>query len=114
MAISSTSTHVKQTFTIPAVCWAGEETETLLSLEEAPGVVFPDADSLERKDIPSDDELRGQMQEILGRAKPSIWEPYYITFVARKQGEVIGYAVIYTAFLKHATPVERVHPLEQT
>lgn len=72
-----------------------------LSIEQAPRVIFPEADVFERNDLPVDDAMRRRMKKVIGRAKPSIWEPFYISFVAKKAGEIIGYAVICEEIGKH-------------
>jgi Na+-translocating ferredoxin:NAD+ oxidoreductase RnfG subunit len=87
-----------------AVCAAGAlsgQTEVLLSLKDAPRVVFPTADSVVRKDVKSTRELRSAMQAIIGKDEPSIWEPFYISYVARKNDKVEGYAVICEEVGKH-------------
>lgn len=85
----------------PVVAWPAEGVDVYLTLEEAPKVVFPEADSFERKDIPADDGFRQRMKELIGRAKPTIWEPFYISFIAKKQGKVAGYAVVCEEIGKH-------------
>ena len=79
----------------------GSDAEVFLALEEAPTTVFPDADQIERFDIKSDDPMRERMKALIGRLQPSLWEPYYITFVARRGGEPIGYAVVCEEIGKH-------------
>lgn len=76
-------------------------TRVYLSLEEAPKAVFPEADSFERKDIQVSTSFRRQLEALIGRAKPSLWEPFYITYIARKQGSIIGYAVVCEEIGKH-------------
>ncbi len=78
-----------------------EKVDVYLSLQEAPKVMFPSADRIERKDVPSDESLRRRMKERIGRMKPSIWEPFYISFTAYKEDEVIGYAVVCEEIGKH-------------
>lgn len=68
----------------------GSDAEVFLTLEEAPQAVFPEADEIERFDIKADDQMREYMKALIGRLQPSLWEPYYITFVARRDGEPIG------------------------
>ncbi len=68
--------------------------QVLLTVEDAPKAVFPEADTFERREIPSTPALREKTQRLIGRAKPSIWEPFYITFIAKQKGETIGYAII--------------------
>lgn len=79
--------------------WAG--TKVYLTLEEAPKAVFPEADSFERRDVQVDQAFRRRVQELMGRVRPSIWEPFYIAFVARKADRVLGYAVICEEIGKH-------------
>lgn len=79
----------------------GMGTEVYLTLEEAPRTVFPEADRWERKDIPVAAALSQRIKQLVGRAKPTIWEPFYISFIASKDGQVIGYAVICEEIGKH-------------
>ena len=79
----------------------GFQTEVYLNVEEAPKTVFPEADRWERKDIPVTRELSRRLKQLVGRAKPTIWEPLYITFIATKDAKVIGYAVICEEIGKH-------------
>ena len=78
-----------------------EKVDVYLTLEEAPQAVFPEADSFERKDVEVNDAMRRRMEKLIGRLKPTIWEPFYISFIAAKQEEVIGYAVICEEIGKH-------------
>ena len=78
-----------------------EKVDVYLTLEEAPQAVFPEADSFERKDVEVNDAIRRRMKKLIGRLKPTIWEPFYISFIATKQEEVIGYAVICEEIGKH-------------
>ncbi len=80
---------------------AAGEAEVYLSVESAPQTLFPDADSVERKDVQIDDRFRERMQALIGRDEPSIWEPFYISFIARNSGQVIGYAVLCEEIGKH-------------
>ena len=75
--------------------------DVYLTLEEAPRTVFPNADSIERQDIQSSEEFKNEIRALIGRAQPSVWEPYYITFVAKKDGEILGYAVVCEEIGKH-------------
>lgn len=91
--------------------------DVYLTLEEAPAAVFPAADSFERRDIEVTEEFRQKLKERVGRAKPTIWEPFYITFIARRGEEVIGHAVVCEEIGKHrpitfivaVTPGGKVH-----
>lgn len=75
--------------------------DVYLSLEEAPKAVFPEADSIEQRKVEVADELHRKLAEAVAPARPSIWEPFYLTYIARKQGKVIGYAVIAEEIGKH-------------
>lgn len=79
----------------------GGGTQVYLTVEQAPRVVFPEADSMERKDIPVTPAVAQKLKELVAPAKPTIWEPFYISFVARKQQKIIGYAVICEEIGKH-------------
>ena len=72
-----------------------------LSEEEAPRAVFPDADEIEKKVVESTPGLRDKIESLVGNPKPSIWEKDYKTFIARKNGKVVGYAVIVEEIGKH-------------
>lgn len=67
--------------------------QTFLTLEQAPKAVFPEADSFDQRKITSTPELRAEVLRLVGR-KPSIWEPFYYAYVARRGGEIIGYAIV--------------------
>ena len=90
-----------------------EKADVYLTLEEAPKAVFPEADSFERRDVEVNDAMRRRMKKLIGRLKPTIWEPFYISFIAAKQEEeVIGYAVICEEIGKHRpiTFIVAAHP----
>ena len=72
-----------------------------LSEGEAPKMIFPEATHFDRKVIPSTEALREKMKAILGRTRPSIWEDAYVTFLARRNGERLGFAVITEEIGKH-------------
>jgi Na+-translocating ferredoxin:NAD+ oxidoreductase RnfG subunit len=72
-----------------------------LSEEEAPRAVFPEATHFEKKIIPSTEVLREKMKVLLGRTRPSIWEDAYVTFLARRNDERLGFAVITEEIGKH-------------
>jgi hypothetical protein len=80
---------------------AEEGEQKLLSIEQAPGAVFPDADRFERRDVPLTAELRAAILTRMGRVKPSMWETALITFTARKGDQIIGYAVVLDEIGKH-------------
>jgi len=72
-----------------------------LKEDEAPKAVFPEASSFERRVIASDGVLKVKMRDRLGKTKPSIWEDSYVTFIARKNDVILGYAVIVEEIGKH-------------
>ena len=72
-----------------------------LKEEEAPKAVFPDATSFLRKVIPSTPELKEKIKQFTGKTPTSIWEDSYITFVAKKDETILGYAVIVEEIGKH-------------
>ncbi len=72
-----------------------------LKEEEAPKAVFPDATSFLRKVIPSTPELKEKIKQLMGKTPTSIWEDSYITFVAKKDETILGYAVIVEEIGKH-------------
>lgn len=72
-----------------------------LSGEEAPRAVFPEATHFEKKIILSTEALREKMKALLGRTRPSIWEDAYTTYLARRNGEALGFAVITEEIGKH-------------
>src|SRR5947199_6966597 len=72
-----------------------------LKEEDAPKAVFPDANSFERRVIPSSEELKQKIQQRMGKTKTSLWEDSYVTFVAKKGDTILGYAVIVEEIGKH-------------
>lgn len=72
-----------------------------LSEEEAPKAVFPEATRFDKKIIPSTEALRDKMKALLGRTRPSIWEEAYVTYLASRNGEHLGFAVITEEIGKH-------------
>src|ERR671924_1527364 len=72
-----------------------------LKEEEAPRAVFPDATSVERKVIPSSEDLKSKIAQRMGKTKTSLWEDSYVTFRAKKGETVLGYAVIVEEIGKH-------------
>ena len=69
---------------LPLVSWGQERTQVYLTVEEAPKVIFPEADRWERKEIKVTPALSQRLKQLVGRAKPTIWEPFYISFLASK------------------------------
>ncbi|HEY2932948.1 MAG TPA: FMN-binding protein [Acidobacteriota bacterium] len=77
------------------------QTRTFLKLDEAPAAVFPEANRFEQRQIPSTPLLRRSIQQALGRETPSVWEPYYLTFIAYHNETLLGYAVVCEEIGKH-------------
>ena len=73
----------------------------LLEEDDAPKAVFPEATHFERRVIPSTEVLREKMRALLGRTRPSIWEHAYISYLVRRDGERLGFAVIAEEIGKH-------------
>jgi len=89
---------------LSALSWAREslaQDGVFLSEEEAPKAVFPEGTSFERLVIKATPELRERMKALLGRARPSIWEGAYTTFLAKRGEELLGYAIIVEEIGKH-------------
>lgn len=80
---------------------AADGEQRFLALEQAPAAVFPDADAFERVDVPSTAELRATLKRRMKGVRPSLWEEVYVTFVARRGGAVLGYAVVLEEIGKH-------------
>ena len=72
---------------------AQQGTTEYLTLDQAPKSLFGGA-QIDRKDIVSAHEFREKLRARLGRVKPTVWEPTYVTFTARQDGNVVGYAVV--------------------
>ena len=72
-----------------------------LKEEEAPRAVFPDADSFERRVIPADKSLQEKIKARMGSTRTSMWEGSYVTFVAKREKSILGYAVIVEEIGKH-------------
>ena len=72
---------------------AQQETTVYLTLDQASKTLFPGA-QIERKDVPSTPEFQGQLKAALGRVTPTVWEPRYVTFIARQNEATVGYAVV--------------------
>jgi hypothetical protein len=69
--------------------------------EEAPKAVFPEGTSFDRKMIRSTEELKEKIRQRMGKAKTSVWEDSYVTFIAKKGDAILGYAVIVEEIGKH-------------
>lgn len=72
-----------------------------MGIDQAPRAVFPKASAFERRDITVTEEMSKKIKSLVGQAKPTIWESSYITFIAKSEQDVIGYAVICEEIGKH-------------
>ena len=45
---------------------------------------------VERKNVPSTPEFKEKLKAALGRVTPTVWEPEYVTFVARQNDQTVG------------------------
>ena len=72
-----------------------------LSVEEAPRAVFPEGTSFERRVVTASAQLRAAIIAELGQTRPSLWEPEYVIFTARRGDSVLGQAVIVEEIGKH-------------
>lgn len=72
-----------------------------LDEDEAARAVFPEGTHFEKKIIPSTEALREKMRALLGRTRPSVWEDAYVTYLVRRNGERLGFAVIAEEIGKH-------------
>jgi Na+-translocating ferredoxin:NAD+ oxidoreductase RnfG subunit len=82
--------------------WAQEKgTQIFLALEKAPQVVLPDADAWEKQEIRLNPEQLARAKQLAAPARPSIWEPTFVTFIGRKAGSIVGYAIVCEEIGKH-------------
>lgn len=86
---------------LPGVSAAFGQEGMFLTEEQAPGAVFPDADTFTRDVIPATAELQTHMRAILGAIELTVWEPEYVVFKATHDGALQGYAVIVEEIGKH-------------
>jgi thiamine biosynthesis lipoprotein len=70
-----------------------QETTVYLTLDQASKTLFPGA-QIERKNVPSGHEFREKLKAALGRVTPTVWEDEYVTFVARQNNQIVGYAIV--------------------
>jgi FMN-binding domain len=74
---------------------------SFLTLDEAPHAVFPEGTTVEQQHVPSTPQLREAIMADLGATKPSLWEPDYVLFTVRRDGNLLGYAVVVEEIGKH-------------
>jgi FAD:protein FMN transferase len=72
---------------------AQQETTVYLTVDQASKSLFPGA-QIDRKDVTSTEEFREKLKAALGRVTPTVWEPQYVTFVARQNDQIVGYAIV--------------------
>ena len=72
---------------------AQQDTTVYLTIDQASKSLFPGA-QIERKDVHSTDEFREKLKAALGRVTPTVWEPDYVTFIARQNNQIVGYAIV--------------------
>jgi transcriptional regulator of nitric oxide reductase len=84
---------------LASAVWAQEG--VLLTEEQAPAAVFPDADAFQREVVPVTPELRERVRLFLGSTEVSVWEDQYVVFRARKNDSLLGYAIFVEEIGKH-------------
>ncbi|GIX46518.1 MAG: hypothetical protein KatS3mg131_0729 [Candidatus Tectimicrobiota bacterium] len=80
---------------------AAAQAGVYLSETEAPAAVFPRATAFERLVVPATPALRAKVQALLGATRPSLWEPEYVIFKAKRGERLLGYGVIVEEIGKH-------------
>jgi FMN-binding protein len=68
--------------------------------EDAPRALFPEATAVSERAVPSTPELQSRVRALLGTS-PTVWEPAYRIFTARRGGEIVGFVVIVEEIGKH-------------
>jgi FMN-binding domain len=74
---------------------------SFLTLDEAPRAVFPEGTSVEQRRVLSTPQLREAVMAELGPTKPSLWESDYVLFTVRRDGNLLGYAIVVEEIGKH-------------
>jgi FMN-binding domain len=74
---------------------------SFLTLDEAPHAVFPEGTSVEQRRVLSTPQLREAVIAELGPTTPSLWESDYVLFTVRRDGNLLGYAVVVEEIGKH-------------
>ena len=74
---------------------------SFLTLDEAPRAVFPEGTSVEQRRVLSTPQLREAVMAELGPTKPSPWESDYVLFTVRRDGNLLGYAIVVEEIGKH-------------
>ena len=71
-----------------------------LAPDAAPRSLFPNAQDVSERTIASTPGLKEWIRAILGQP-PTVWEPEYRIFAAKRQGRVLGFVVIVEEIGKH-------------
>jgi FMN-binding domain len=74
---------------------------SFLTLDETPRAVFPEGTSVEQRRVLSTPQLREAVMAELGPTKPSLWESDYVLFTVRRDGNLLGYAIVVEEIGKH-------------
>ncbi|MDP3940378.1 MAG: FMN-binding protein [Deltaproteobacteria bacterium] len=86
----------------PAVApGAASDEEVYLTPEEAPGLLFPEATSINLERARLTPALREEIGKRIAPTRPSLWEPSVPVYLAKKEGSVVGYAVVVNEIGKH-------------
>jgi hypothetical protein len=80
---------------------AGAQEGVFLSEAEAPHAVFPDADSVARREVEVTSALRDAVGARLGATHASVWEPRWVVFRAQHGTELLGNAIVVEEIGKH-------------
>jgi len=79
---------------------AGDE-EVYLSPAEAPGVLFPEATEIDLERVRLTPALREGIGKRIAPTRPSLWESSVPVYLAKKEGSIVGYAVVVNEIGKH-------------
>jgi hypothetical protein len=71
-----------------------------LRVEEAPRHLFPDLSDVVERIVPSTPDLQGRMRALMGRP-PTLWEPAYRIFAARRGERLLGFVAVVEEIGKH-------------
>jgi hypothetical protein len=71
-----------------------------LKPEDSPRALFPDASDVTEQDVMSTPALQGQIRTLLTRP-PTLWEPTYRIFTAKRDGQLLGFVVVVEEIGKH-------------
>jgi len=71
-----------------------------LRAEDAPRQLFPETSEVSEHTVPSSPALQSRVRALMGSA-PTLWEPAYRVFTARRGDQVLGFTVIVEEIGKH-------------